>query len=307
MIVASIDIGTNTVLLLIAEVTQTAELKPILNEYRMPRIGKGIEETKIINPEKIKLLFDVLNEYDLLIKKYNCDKVIITGTYALRVARNKADIIKSIREIFNYKIEIIPGELEAEYAFLGATSNLKANTDSLVIDIGGGSTEVILGARSKILTKRSIQIGSVSATEKYLKHSPPFIKEVENLKKDIKTLFGDLSSMISFSEVIAIAGTATTLSCMNLGLNDFAEDRVEMSSLSIMELDEIILQLQKLKPLEILENYGSVMKGREDIILAGAIILSEFMKFFRIENVKVSSRGIRYGAIIKYLTESTNS
>jgi len=301
MIVASIDIGTNTVLLLIAEVKNSGELTPILNKYRMPRIGKGIDATGLINSEKLNLLYTVLKEYDSLIKFYNCEKVIVTGTNALRIASNASEVLKTIKNLFKYKIDIISGEEEAEYAYLGATSNLLDKSAVLVIDIGGGSTEIILGEKSEIKFKSSIRIGSVSATEKFLKHSPPQIEEIKILKDEIIFLLKELSSLNSYSNVIATAGTATTLSCMKLGLRDFVEDKVEMSSITIEELNEIIKKLGKLKPSEILEIYGPIMKGREDIILAGAIILFETMIFFGIKNLKVSSWGIRYGAIIKYL------
>ena len=302
MIVASIDIGTNTVLLLIAKVdTKSRKLTTLSNEYRMPRIGKEINQTGKISEDKIKLLFNVLIEYDEIIKKFNCDKVIVTGTNALRIAKNNKEISKQINKIFNHELEVIPGEMEAEYAFLGATSDLKNLSASLVIDIGGGSTELIFGDELKIKSKRSLQIGSVSATEKYLKYSPPLKSEIENLKKDLRNILVNANENYAPDTTVAIAGTATTLACMNSGIKIFEEDKIENSTMSSDEIKQLISQLSDLTALEILNKYGPVLTGREDIIFAGAIILSEILELFGIKKFFVSSRGIRYGAIIKYL------
>lgn len=302
MIIASIDIGTNTVLLLIAEVNkQTRKLMPLRNEYRMPRIGKGTNANGIINPDKLKLLFDVLQEYELLIKKYKCEKVIVTGTNALRIANNTPEISNEIKRLFNYDLEVASGDVEAEYAYLGALSALNKPASSLVIDIGGGSTELIFGNESEINFKTSLPIGSVSATEQFLKSSPPLKSGIEHLKKELIALLKNLNENKAPDNVLAIAGTATTLACMHLNLKEFVEEKVEKSKLNSNGIKNLINELSQLASAEILEKYGPVMKGREDIILAGAIILFEIMKFFDIEELVVSSRGIRYGAIIKYL------
>ena len=301
MIVASIDIGTNTVLLLIAEVQTSGEIKSMLNEYRMPRIGNGTEKNGSISQEKINLLMEVLKEYDNQIDKYRCEKVLVSGTNALRIAKNAPDIVRNVWELFNYKIDIISGDTEAEYAYLGAISNIKGVEEPMVIDIGGGSTELIFGSKSEILSKKSLPIGSVSATEKFLEKSPPSKEDIGRLKRKLNELLKEIVYPKKPSDVIAIAGTVTTLSCMNLGLKEFEEDKVEMSSITMKEINKIIEKLSGLTSPKILENYGPVSKGRDDIILAGAIILSEIMNFFSIKSVKVSSRGIRYGAIVKYL------
>ena len=302
MIVASIDIGTNTVLLLIAEVNkESRKLIPLRNEYRMPRIGQGTKVTKIINPDKLNLLYDVLKEYEILIKKYDCEKVIVIGTNALRIAKNTPEISSELKRTFNYYLDVVSGDVEAEYAYLGATSDLDKSSSSLIVDIGGGSTELIFGCESNITFKTSLPIGSVSATEQFLRHSPPLKSGKDSLNAEIKNLIKDLNENKTLDSVVAIAGTATTLACMNLDLKEFEEDKVEKSILTIDEVKSLIDKLNQLTSAEILEKYGPVMKGREDIILAGAIILNEIMNFFKIDKLIVSSRGIRYGAIVKYL------
>jgi exopolyphosphatase / guanosine-5'-triphosphate,3'-diphosphate pyrophosphatase len=303
MIVASIDIGTNTVLLLIAEVDLTTKrVIPLINEYRMPRIGKGIKETGNITAERLSLLYSFLEEYNGIIESYSCEKIIVTGTNAFRIANNTSFIIKEIREKFNFELNVISGDEEANYAYLGAISGLDSANTSLVIDIGGSSTEIISGDGNEINSKTSLQLGSVSSTEQFLKQSPPLKTELDNLKKEIQKKIATIKLKKLPRQVIAIAGTATTLACMISGLKNFDERIVNNFIITKEVLTSLVQELSSLTNIEILEKYGPVMKGREDIILAGAYILLQIIEFFQIKSVQVNTRGIRYGAIINYIT-----
>lgn len=306
MTIASIDIGTNTVLLLIADVDPvTRKIIPLINEYRMPRIGQGTNRSGRISQERLKLLYDVLNEYKSIINGCNCDKVILTGTNAFRMASNAPDIIREIKMSLDYDLKVISGEDEAEYAYFGAISDLDDYSSSMVIDIGGSSTEIIYGEGLNVVFKKSLQLGSVSATEHYIKNVPHTLIELENFSTDIKKLFTILDKTIIPKKVIAIAGTATTLACMILGLKNFEENKVDKRSITIQDMRNIIGELCSLTASEILVRYGPVMKGREDIIFAGAFILYQFMEYFGIDNIIISIRGVRYGAIVKYLDSSS--
>ena len=305
MTIASIDIGTNTVLLLVADVDPfTRKIIPLINEYRMPRIGQGTKQTGRISLERLQLLYDVLNEYKSIINSCNCDKVILTGTNAFRMAQNTPEIKDELKKIFNFDLNVITGENEAEYAYFGAISDLDDHSFSMVIDIGGSSTEIIYGEGLKVIFKKSLQLGSVSATEQYTKNAPPTRVELDTFSTDIKGLFATFDKTIIPKQVIAIAGTATTLACMKIGLKEFEENKVDKSSITIQDMKNIIEELSSITASEILDRYGTVMNGREDIIFAGSFILYQFMEFFGIDNIIVSTRGIRYGAIVKYLDSS---
>ncbi len=305
MTIASIDIGTNTVLLLIADVDPvTQKIIPLINEYRMPRIGQGTKQAGKISQERLKLLSDVLNEYKSIINGFNCDIVLVTGTNAFRMAHNTPEIKDDLKKIFNFDLNVITGEDEAEYAYFGAISDLDEHSSSMVVDVGGSSTEIILGEGLNVIFKKSLQIGSVSATEQYFKNAPPTREELDKFIADLKRLFTTIDKKIIPKEVIAIAGTATTLACMKLGLKEFEEKKVEKSRITIQDMRNIIGELSSITASEILDRYGPVMKGREDIIFSGAFILYQFMEYFGIDNIIVSTRGIRYGAIVKYLDNS---
>jgi len=305
MTVASIDIGTNTVILLIAKADLfNNSLQPLHNEYRMPRIGKGLKPDGEISEEKITLLYSILAEYKTIIEKYRCDKILITATNAFRLASNSKDISKRIKNKFNFDVNIISGEVEAEYAFLGTLSGTEIADSTLVIDIGGGSTELIFGNKYKILFKKSYPIGSVIATEKYLKHTPPLINEMEKLELKLQEIFKGITEISKQEKVIAIAGTPTTLACMIKGLKEFEEVKIDGNILTAVDLQKLISEINILLPEQIKINYGNVLSGREDIILGGALILNKIMEIIDLDNVMVSSRGIRYGAIVNYLKDN---
>ncbi|HLG32410.1 MAG TPA: hypothetical protein VI362_05175 [Ignavibacteriaceae bacterium] len=307
MIIASIDIGTNTVLLLIAEVNLTVgTIVSILNEYRMPRIGKGLTPGENISDTKIDELFSVLADYKSLILECKCDKILITATNALRIASNSNEIKKQIKATFDFDVDIISGDQEAEYAFLGALSGSNQTQYSLVIDIGGGSTELIYGNYNNISFKKSFQIGSVSATEKYFMNALPSTDELNIFMNDLIKIFSEIKNKFRPDNVIAVAGTSTTLVCMKNNLKDFDESIVEGSTLSRNDLLILIDIIAKLNPEQIRNKFGSVMKGREDIILAGAIILKSVMELIELNEITVSSRGTRYGAIVNYMRKGLN-
>ena len=302
MTVASIDIGTNTVILLIASVNRSNNsLQSLHNEYRMPRIGKGLEPDGEIIEVKFKLLFSILTEYKTIIEKYNCEKILVTATNAFRLASNSKIISARIKDQFNFDVDIISGDVEADYAFLGALSGTEIAGSSLVIDIGGGSTELIFGNRSEIFFKKSYPIGSVIATEKYLEHTPPLPKEIEKLDLKLEDIFKEVTEKSKPEKVIAIAGTPTTLVCMVKGLKEFEEAEIDGSDLTAADLQNLVSEIKNLQPEQIKKSFGNVLSGREDIILGGALILKKIIEIIDLDKVMVSSRGIRYGAIINYL------
>ena len=298
MIVASIDIGTNTVLLLIAKL-KNKELIPLKNIYRIPRLGKGLLPNRNISEDKIKLLMQILEEYKEIIDSYKCDDVIVTGTYALRIAANSDSIKEKIKKQFDYSLNNIDGEIEAQLEYLAAISNIKNITGNLgIIDIGGGSTELIFADSEIVKFKKSFAIGSVNGTEKYLSDSPPNKIQIENFRNKLGSVFSEVNIQFTIEEAIAIAGTATTVACMCFGLKEFIENKVESATLNLREIDKLIDHISNLNSSMILEEYGEIVKGREDIILAGTIILSTVIKKLSLESVRISSWGVRHGAIL---------
>jgi len=304
MNIASIDLGTNTVLLLIAEINQS-KLTPLLNEYRIPRVGKGLLPGNPIAPDQINDLYKVLEEYVSIIKKYHCTEVICKATNAFRIASNSQDIIKEAKERYGLNIEVISGTDEAALSYFGAISASDSD-HNIVIDIGGGSTEIIYGTREKILFSKSFQAGVVSFTESIFKNDPPSPIEVEMINEKIRYVFSELRDAFpQDTSVIGVAGTPTTLSCIQLDLPAYDEEKIERSKLTIHQLEDFVVLLGKLSSREILEEFKDLVKGREDLLLTGTIILLNLLKIIGTDEIIVSSRGIRFGAILKRLNEKS--
>lgn len=308
MTVASIDIGTNTILLLIAEVNPgTGKIKTLENFYRIPRIGKGVTLGNSIPDENAERMFKVLNEYSGIIKKYNCEKVLVTGTNAFRIASNKGELVNQIKSKFGFEVNVISGEEEARFSYLGVSNEYREN-NLLVVDIGGGSTEIISGSKNRIDFRKSYPIGVVSLTEKFFHSEPPVKKDLDKLTKYVQNILGEITQRVKeIDTAIAIAGTPTTLACIKLNLKNYNEDVIEDSSLTREELKNFVLDLSKLTSEEIAKNYSTVVKGREDVLLAGTMILAEIVKLLNLEEVKVSAKGIRYGAIVNWMNSLKSS
>ncbi len=303
MIISSIDIGTNTILLLIAEVDPvTKKIKSLLNEYRVPRIGKGLLPNQPISKDKIQSLYHVLGEFKKIILANNSEHNILTATNAFRIASNANKIINEVKNKFGFDIQVVTGKEEAKLSFLGVVGDYLDENKTMVIDIGGGSTEIILGQDGRINFNESYQVGVVSGTEKYLKHQPPFAEDMEKFKNFINNTLNKIGKNLFLPKrTIAIAGTPTTLACMKIGLDHYDEFAIEGSTLTKDELSDFIKQLSKLSLIEIKSTYKSIVEGRADVLLAGTIILHSILEYFNIDEVLVSTKGIRYGAIVHYI------
>ena len=309
MTVASIDMGTNTILLLIAKVNlESDKIKTLENFYRIPRIGKGLLPGNPIPDENIKRMFGVLDEYSEIINKYGCEKILVTGTNAFRIASNTSTIIEKIKEKFGYELNVVPGKDEAKLSYLGATEDYYGHKNLLVIDIGGGSTEISHGIDSSIHFSKSYPVGVVTLTEKLFKSDPPSIEDVNNFIEYLQDFINNVSDNAGEIDTgIAIAGTPTTLACIKLNLKDYNEELVEGSTLSKEELNNFVKELSKLSSKDIVQKYSIVVKGREDVLLAGTIILSEIVNRLNLPEIKVSTKGIRYGAIVYWINSRKSS
>lgn len=303
MNIASIDIGSNTVLLLIASVDNKT-LKPIINKYESPRIGMGLSIGGKIKDDKISRLLEILSDYKKIADKYKCAKIIVTATNAMRVASNSNEIKNKIKEKLNLHVEIISGEREAEITYYGASSSMPGTDEKVVIDIGGGSTEIIYGNNLDILFKESFQIGVVSLTEMFLNDFPYENKLLKNANSYLQNIFSPIDSVIPKGiKIIAVAGTPTTLSCIKQNLKSYDEKKVERSIIDLNDINVIYKKIVLMSPEKIKHNFGSVVNGREDVIFGGLLILKHLTKVIKTNIINISSRGVRYGNIIKYINQ----
>jgi exopolyphosphatase/guanosine-5'-triphosphate,3'-diphosphate pyrophosphatase len=307
MKIASIDIGSNTVLLLIAKVNKQGKIFPIINEYRMPRISTGLAKTGTISEKSVTKLFDVLTEYKKIIENNKCDKTIVNGTQALRTALNGDTIRQKIKDQFGFTLNIIEGETEALYSFLGAISSFPKNKNYLMIDIGGASTEIVHGNYNNIFFRKSFPIGVVIGKEKFLRGNPPNAKEINELNNTLNNIFKELGKTeLNTSQIIAVAGTPTTLTALKLKLTEYSETKVEKSIITKSDLEFFADRFGKLPYDKIKEYFSPIINGREDVIFVGTLILLHLVNLFKKDKIYVSGRGLRYGAIIAFFNKNKN-
>jgi len=182
MTIASIDIGTNTILLLIAKLdSNTNKIHAIFEDQKIPRIGEGLKPGFPISPIKEEQLLDILAFYKKISHNYQSEQILITATNAFRIASNRDYLIEKIYRLLNLKVNVISGEEEATLTFLGCTSEREKDKNSAIIDIGGGSTEIASKTNNKLFYK-SLPLGVVSLTEEYLLNDPPSAEEVQVCK-----------------------------------------------------------------------------------------------------------------------------
>lgn len=298
---AAIDIGTNTVLLLVAEV-KGGVIVPVHEEHRVPRLGKGVDTDKNINEAATDRVISALKEYkELLSKEYtDLESVTVTATSAVRDARNREEFMQAVKSETGFDIRLLSGKEEAEWTAQGALSVLNnVSSNVLIIDIGGGSTEVAVLSGSEIADAHSFDMGSVRFTERFLKNDPPNEEQIRACRKEIKNLLDNRPfELQKNSFLVGVAGTVTTLAGISLGLIDYQPKILNGYRLSLESIQYVIEQFAEKPSEEILKKHPVYLKGRADIFLAGMLILEGFMEQEGLSELIVSTGGIRHGAIL---------
>ena len=299
---ASIDIGTNTVLMLIADY-KGGRLEDVLDLAVITRLGEGLKQTGLLSEAAMDRTFSVLARYREEAEKQGVEGIYCVGTAAMREASNGGAFVERVREELGISIRTISGREEAYYTYLSVVHDGFPGMDRfIVVDIGGGSTEIIAGNRAGFEDFVSLPVGSVKLTEMFIRSDPPRKQEIEDLighlKKTITTPFDGKGRRI-----IGTAGTVTNLAGIILGLNSYDKERVHGLHVGIKEIDGTIAGMKGLTVSE-----RSTMKGmepgREDILFQGIILMREIMGYFGAEELVVSANGVRYGVLYEKLRVS---
>jgi exopolyphosphatase / guanosine-5'-triphosphate,3'-diphosphate pyrophosphatase len=289
MRLGAIDIGTNSMRLLIADYVD-GKFYNRQKFVNTTRIGQDVDKEGYISNDAISRNIDALKEFVDKAKKEDCEYIYAIGTSALRDSKNKEEFLKLAKEEANIEVEIIEGKSEANLGFLGVLHGLEEKDNILVIDIGGGSTEFIVGNKEGIIFSKSENIGALRMTEKFLTIDPIDEIEFENMEgfiqKNIENTLKNIKNN-TISKLVGIGGTITTLCAMNQELEVYDMNKIHNSKIYIKELENI---LQKIKKMTI--NDKRRLKGlqpkRADIITAGVGILDIIMKNMEFDKIIVS-------------------
>lgn len=304
---AVIDVGTNSVKLLVADVIGS-DVIPIDERSKQTRLGRGFYETHLLQPDAISATAEAVQKFCEKAKALHATKIRIFATSATRDARNAADLLKAIQARSGLSAKIISGEQEAEWVFEGVTSDSRfANMPLLILDVGGGSTEFILGENREQYFRNSFRLGTVRLFEQLKPTDPPGSGELARCRDYLKKFLDEqiapelepaLHGCAKTIHLIGTGGTTTILARMEKQLAEFDREQIESSRLSLEQVRAHVERHWNLSLEERKEIIGLPPK-RADVILTGLAIYEAVMERFGFTELRVSTRGLRYAAILQ--------
>ncbi|MFE9845672.1 Ppx/GppA phosphatase family protein [Streptomyces goshikiensis] len=308
--VAAIDCGTNSIRLLVADCDPgTGELVELDRRMLVVRLGQGVDKTGRLAPEALERTFAACREYAAVIRELGAQKVRFVATSASRDAENRDDFVRGVLEILGVEPEVISGDLEAEFSFTGATRELTGATHLerpfLVVDIGGGSTEFVVG-EEHVRAARSVDVGCVRMTERHLVTDgvvtdPPTREQIAAIRADVEAALDLAAEAVPLAEartLVGLAGSVTTVAAIALGLSEYDSSAIHHARIpyeKVREVSERMLTATHAERAAI----PVMHPGRVDVIGAGALVLLAVMERVGASEVVVSEHDILDGIAIK--------
>jgi exopolyphosphatase/guanosine-5'-triphosphate,3'-diphosphate pyrophosphatase len=309
--VAAIDCGTNSIRLLVADVPPEGPHTDLLRRMEVVRLGQGVDATGRLAPEAIERTRVVLAGYAAQARELGAEEVRMVATSATRDAANRADFEAMVRATLGQLPDVVPGVEEAELSYLGATASLSTAARAhgaepprppfLVVDIGGGSTEFVLGDGGAVRAARSVDIGCVRLTERHLRSDPPPPDEVQAAEADIRAALELVAADVPVGDaatLVGLAGSVTTVAALALGLPAYDADAIHGSRIPVSAVRSVSAGLLTATR-EKRAAYPVMHPGRVDVIGAGALILRVVMDAFDLEEVVVSEHDILDGIALR--------
>ena len=299
--VAAIDVGTNSTRLLVAE-EQTGGFRSLDRRMTITRLGEGVNERRVLSPEALKRTFSTIADYAAVCGEYAVERLRVTGTSAVRDARNREDFFDGVKRLTGQLPDLLSGEEEARTTFRGVVSDLGGGDPILVVDIGGGSTELVAGSvEPEALV--SLDFGCVRMLEKHLHSDPPSEKELQALRDDVTQHLAEAKTNLVVppgARLVGVAGTVTQLATLKVGLPLYDPDVTHHMVMSHGDVRLLSKRLASL-PYEKRRRIKGLEAGRVDVIVAGAEILVQIMEAFDAAEVLVSEKDILDGLVMGLL------
>jgi exopolyphosphatase/guanosine-5'-triphosphate,3'-diphosphate pyrophosphatase len=307
--VGAIDCGTNSIRLLLAGPgTDGSALTDLYRQTEIVRLGQGVDATGEFAPEALERTFAVTRRFADRIREAGVPpgRTRFVATSASRDARNREEFFVGVEDLVGVRPDVISGDEEARLSFAGALSRIRPAAEAvLVMDIGGGSTELIVGdASGAVSSAISLDIGSVRLTERFLGAGPPTPAALEAARAHVDALLG--SSGVDFGSVgtwVGVAGTATTLAGVHLQLEAYDRERVHGSTIPVVKLDELAFLLTRMT-VEQIRALPSMHPGRADVVTAGALIATRVAARLHVTDLVVSESDILDGIALQLLNDS---
>ncbi len=286
--VAAVDCGTNSIRLLVADVTVredgSAWLKDVHREMRINRLGQGVDATGRLAPESLTRTREALGAYSEMLRRHGVaagpDTVRVCATSATRDAENRDEFFGAVREIVGVDADVITGDEEARLSFAGAVADLDPDEGPFVVaDVGGGSTEIVTGTwdavRADVIAARSTDVGCVRLTEKFLHGDPPTAEQITEAEEFTRATLASAFAEVAVADVqtwVAVAGTATTLAAVGMDLRTYDADRIHLSRLGLDDVRATARRLEAM-PRDERAALGPMHPGRVDVIGGGALVM----------------------------------
>ncbi len=306
-VIAFIDLGTNSARLLIIRLNPNCSYSVLTQQKEVVRLGEGGFAENILTPDAINRTVIVLSRFAEVARSFGATEIVAVATSATRDARNRDALITRIREEAGFELNVISGPEEARLIWLGVSSGVKiGKTKSLFIDIGGGSTEIIVGDQFEAFLLRSLKLGAIRTTNTYIPPDmtdPIPLQTVLVIQKHIRSRALHTIRNVKSKKVqqaFGSSGTISTLEAIAAGMNNSAAPHRE-GVITRTELSEVITHLCSL-PLKERRNVQGLNPDRADIIIAGALILNSLLEQTGISEIQVSSRSLRDGLLVDYLS-----
>jgi exopolyphosphatase/guanosine-5'-triphosphate,3'-diphosphate pyrophosphatase len=294
--VAAIDCGTNTIRLLVADVS-SGRLTDVARDLRVVRLGQGVDETGRLAPDAMERTFAALCDYAAVIRSHDAERIRMVATSASRDASNAADFVAGCTSILGVAPAVVTGGEEARLSFLGATAELDGFAPPYAVcDIGGGSTEVVVGT-SAVESSVSVDVGCVRLTERRLRSDPPTTGEVDAAVADIATALDRVDAALDVTVArtfVGLAGSVTTVAGIVLGLAAYDPAAIHLSRLTPRDVEDVTERLLRMTRAE-RAAIPVMHPGRVDVIAGGALVLREVVRRWSIDEVVVSERDILDG------------
>ncbi|MGY1736620.1 Ppx/GppA phosphatase family protein [Geodermatophilus sp. SYSU D00684] len=309
--VAAIDCGTNSIRLLVADVPPEGAHTDLLRRMEVVRLGQGVDATGRLAPEAIERTRVVLAEYAAQARDLGATAVRMVATSATRDAANREDFEAMVRTTLGRAPDVVPGDEEARLSFLGATASLAAAAAAhggppprpphLVVDIGGGSTEFVLGDAAGVRAARSVDVGCVRLTERHLHGDPPTADEIGASEADIRAALAEVAAAVPVEEavtLVGLAGSVTTVAALALRLPAYDAEAIHGSRIPVSAVRSVTAGLLTATR-ERRAAYPVMHPGRVDVIGAGALVLRVVMDAFALDEVVVSEHDILDGIALR--------
>ncbi|WP_406508299.1 exopolyphosphatase [Streptomyces sp. NBC_00212] len=295
--VAAIDCGTNSIRLLVADADPaTGDIVDLDRRMTIVRLGQGVDRTGRLAPEALERTFAACREYAAVIKELGAERIRFVATSASRDAENRDDFVRGVLDILGVEPEVISGDQEAEFSFTGATKELHADGKYLVVDIGGGSTEFVVGSRT-VEAARSVDIGCVRMTERHHPGDPATPEQIAAIRADIEAALDLAEQSVPLREprtLVGLAGSVTTVAAIALGLTAYDSAAIHHSRISHDDVAAVTERLLA-STHEERTRIPVLHPGRIDVIAAGALVLLAVMERTGAREVVVSEHDILDG------------